>query len=76
MRLAPNGDDIWFYAMARLNGYKVAKAFSRYENSDCILSNYRVQDIALFNRNLYKRENDTQIKAVFDEYDIYRLIKD
>lgn len=76
MRLAPNGDDIWFYAMARLNGYKVAKAFSRYENSDCILSNYRVQDIALFNKNLYKRENDTQIKAVFDEYDIYRLIKD
>lgn len=76
MRLAPNGDDIWFYAMAQLNGYKVAKAFSRYENSNCILSNYRVQDIALYNNNLYKRKNDDQIKAVFEEYGIYGLITD
>ena len=74
MRLAPKGDDIWFFAMARLIGTLTVKAESRYADDDCVLTNQSVQDIALFNTNINACANDEQIKAVFHKYGIYPLL--
>lgn len=75
MKLAPKGDDIWFYAMARLNGYMTIKAFSHCDGCDNYLTNETVQDIALNRTNVGESGNDGQIAAVFKTYNIYDLLK-
>lgn len=76
MNLAPYGDDIWFYAMALLNGYTVSKVFTHDENGNDFLVNGSVQDVSLYHINTEGvNMNDKQIKAVFERYNICKLLK-
>lgn len=76
MSLAPYGDDIWFFAMALLNGFTVNKVFTHDKVGNDFLINESVQDISLFHVNTEgEKQNDKQIKAVFDRYNIYKHLK-
>jgi hypothetical protein len=74
MSLAPKADDIWFKAMALLNGTLSKKAYTH--NADGIdyveLEREAQTETALFNTNQY--ENDEQLKAVFSEYGLYDML--
>lgn len=74
--LSPYGDDIWLYVMAIRNGYKIHKVETRTQYGEDFLENASVQDMALCNQNCDEKNcrNDKQIKALFNRYDIYRLI--
>lgn len=75
MTLCPFGDDIWFYAMAKLNGYNVVKTKSDDPRGIVSMENPKVQKFALKNQNVGKINslNDRQIKSVFEKYNIYSL---
>ncbi|MDE5868733.1 MAG: hypothetical protein K2H18_00750, partial [Muribaculaceae bacterium] len=76
MSLAPYADDVWFHAMALLNGTSIVKAPAHSGDDIDHIENSAVQDIGLVNRNCnIERENDKQIKAIYDRYDIYPLLK-
>ena len=75
MTLAPHADDIWFKAMSLLQGTLSKKVFTRSSiGEDFIFLNGELQnETALWNINCAK--NDEQIKAVFEKYNIYQLLK-
>jgi len=64
--LAPNADDVWFKAMTLLNNTDVV--FIPTDMSK-FYSVPQIKRESLFKKN--KFENDIQIKAVFDKYDLY-----
>ena len=70
LSLCPNADDVWFKAMALLNntGCKKVNDDRDFFNRFLLLSNS--QDIALYKTNIV--DNDTQLKAVFDYYDLHK----
>lgn len=68
-------DDIWLNVMAMLKGTFTKQCYSRDKNSMEGVENESVQDIALANKNVTLGQNDIQIKAVFEKYGIYTLIK-
>ena len=68
-------DDIWLNAMAILKGTLTKQCYTRNKNCMEGLVNEDVQDIALANNNVTLGRNDIQIKAVFEKYGIYALIK-
>lgn len=76
MSLAPMGDDIWFKAMALLNGTHYKKAFTHHKQGlDCTeINEDSYMDTGLFINNNSTGKNDEQIKAVFSNYDLYNLI--
>jgi hypothetical protein len=63
MRLAPTGDDIWFWAMAKLKGTEYGLV-----NNGCTY----FPDVAPFNNGLYikniKSGNDRQIENVINRF--------
>ncbi|MBD5329075.1 MAG: hypothetical protein HDS03_04210 [Bacteroides sp.] len=74
-RLAPTADDIWFHAMAIMNGTEIVKVPSHSNDNEDHIENVLVQDIGLINQNCeLNRANDIQLKAVYDYYDIYPLL--
>lgn len=74
--LSPYGDDIWFYAMALSNGYTVSKVYTHDVCGNDYLVNDSVQDISLYHiNNEGDMLNDKQMKAVFEKYGIYKLLK-
>ncbi|WP_290121292.1 hypothetical protein [uncultured Duncaniella sp.] len=73
-RLAPLADDIWFYAMALLNGYRVKKCFTRSSSGEEYIQNEGVQAISLNSANVAGGKNDEQIRAVFEAYGIYDIL--
>lgn len=75
MLLAPKADDVWFYAMAILNGTKIRRAYTRSENGEEYLQNESMQDEALNHTNVAENGNDSQIAAVFTKFGIYELLK-
>jgi hypothetical protein len=64
--LAPVADDVWFKAMTLLRGVPCRKVVSGTK----ALPLYNNQDIALEHINVAKRQNDVQIKQVFEHYNI------
>lgn len=65
-------DDIWLKAMEILKKVNVVvvKAWKNY-----VIGIYGVQDeVNLMNQNVQGSGNDSSIKAVFDEYDIWKLL--
>lgn len=72
-------DDVWFTAMALLKGTPIKHVYTHYPNG-CAggIENKNVQDIGLYHRNdsYGNCRNDVQIKAVFDYYNIYSLIRE
>lgn len=74
--ICPTADDVWFTAMAKLNGRQIIKIQTRNSNGQDYLENSSVQDMGLCNINTGKNgKNDEQIKAVFTKYGIYDLIR-
>lgn len=67
MQLCPNGDDIWFKAMTLLNTTPVAKIGSTDGNFPVVRS---AQVSALHHRNVAAGQNDLQLQAVFDYFDL------
>lgn len=75
--LCPTADDIWFTAMAMLKGTNIAYTQGRYLNGFAgAVANLRMQKSGLIhqNENPMNPRNDTQIRAVFDRYNLYPLI--
>ncbi|MFD2239240.1 glycosyltransferase [Aureimonas populi] len=64
MRLCPQGDDIWFFWMARLAGTPQIQAEARFH----ILSWPQSQSVALFHENVYKDQNNIQIRSMEEAY--------
>lgn len=74
--ICPTADDVWFTAMALLNGTTVRKVATRSAIGEDYCLNRSVQDMGLFRINTGKNgHNDNQISAVFNKYGIYQLIK-
>ncbi len=71
MHLAPQGDDIWFWAMAVLQGKKVHVV--NYPEGEIQLIDGS-QDCALWKDNVLNCINDKQLAAVFAAYPKLRII--
>jgi hypothetical protein len=71
LSICPYADDVWFKAMALLHDTQSKKAPTFSRNGEDYLENSAVQDVALYHRNIGKRLNDMQIKAVFQKYDLF-----
>ena len=76
MDLCPYGDDIWFNAMAIINGTKVKKVPLRHSSGEDYTENPYVQDIGLCveNNSLTCSRNDIQIKKTFKYYGIDKIL--
>ena len=69
--ICPRADDIWFWAMAKLNGYDVAKVETKDVDGFDFFENQSVQDVALMNTNLSSIcENDRQFNSVIEKFAI------
>lgn len=75
MSICPFADDVWFKAMSLKKGTKVCSVFSHEKHGRDFLVNDYVQDIGLAQLNVCQNRNDSQIKAVFDKYDLYQYLK-
>ncbi|MGL5357387.1 MAG: hypothetical protein ACRDAQ_12760, partial [Cetobacterium sp.] len=76
MKLAPKADDIWFKAMTlkkniECKKIKLNKAFGK-----IFIGLEDGQDIALCKTNVGENQNDIQLKAVFDYYNLWEKLKD
>lgn len=65
MRLAPKGDDIWFYFAGLITGTLKVKIPSNFENPPLVAGS---QDVALWKDNLTNDGNDPQIKLVQNHF--------
>ncbi len=64
MRIAPSGDDIWFWAMGRLNGTKYKIVQHELQNFDPVDPSEK----GLFEEVNSKEGNDIQFKNLMNEY--------
>lgn len=71
MRLAPDADDVWFKAMTLMMDIPVQCVGKDLRNRITIKGS---QHVALSKSNVGQERNDEQLKAVFDYYDLYKLI--
>lgn len=75
LKICKTADDVWFTAMALLEGTPIRKVPTRNPRGEDYLLNEDVQDMGLFNINTGESgKNDIQIKEVFDRYNIWRFI--
>ena len=71
MSICPTADDIWFFAMAHLNGFNTCKSFTRDSTGNDFLENPSVQDVALKQINkIVNCKNDIQLTAVIKKYNL------
>lgn len=76
LSICPTADDVWFTAMAKLNGTPIMKVETRSPKGEDYVSNYEVQDMGLCRINTGRfGKNDEQIQAVFSRYGIYDFIR-
>lgn len=77
MELCPYADDVWFNAMAILNGTPIQKVQLRHSSGEDYVSNPYVQDIGLCveNNSLTCSRNDIQIKKTFEYYGIDKILE-
>ena len=66
MKLCPQGDDLWFWLMAKKNGYMASKIFTHDNFGRDFLENTNVQDIGLYKSN-FRLGNDTQFKNLIEQ---------
>lgn len=76
MKLAPRADDIWFKAMTLKNEVKCKKIKLSKEFHKKFIDLEDGQDIALSKINVGENQNDIQLKAVFDYYNLWEKLKD
>lgn len=72
MDISPTADDVWFNAMARLKGTEIRKSHTHTPNGEDFFVNENLQADGLnsINNAPGKNNNDAQIKAVCEKYDI------
>ena len=72
MNICKYGDDVWFYAMWRLNGNRAVKTKTKDPHGCVSIENPDVKESALKTINVAKGSslNDKQIKSVFERYNI------
>ncbi len=70
MNICPTADDVWFNAMARLNGTEIHKITAHSSIDEVFLVNDKLQSGGLCVKNNDPNDcrNDKQIKAVFEKY--------
>ena len=69
-KLCPYGDDVWFKAMSLLQNTKARKISNKNVNYSIL----GTQKVTLKNINVHDHQNDTQLKQVFDHYNLYSKI--
>ena len=67
MKLCPTADDVWFKAMTLLNDAPVAKIGKSPGNFPVVKA---AQALALHHENVKAGQNDIQLKAVFDHFEL------
>lgn len=75
MTLCPKSDDVWLNAMLLLNGVKVCKAFTHDAHGEDFYYNVSPHVGTLWAENQRPDGNDVQLKAVWEKYDLYKLLK-
>jgi glycosyltransferase involved in cell wall biosynthesis len=70
VKLAPKADDIWFWAMAVLNGTKIIVIP---DNISEVVTVERTQDVCLFSSNVHEGGNDVQLENVVRHYPNLKL---
>lgn len=76
LSICPTADDVWFTAMALRNGTFINKIETRNIKGEDYVENTNVQDVALSKINTGDNgKNDSQIRAVFEKYRIFDIIK-
>ena len=80
LSLCPSADDVWFAAVEMCNSIPIVHVpyeFVRTPSSQMkdLLENDDVQDIGLQQTNVLQRQNDVQMKAVFDHFNLYEKLK-
>ncbi|OWV05678.1 MULTISPECIES: hypothetical protein [unclassified Fibrobacter] len=76
LSICPTADDVWFNAMARLQGTPICKAFTHSNIGEDYLDKLSPLEAGLGHNNNNPQNclNDIQIKAVFEKYSIYKLL--
>lgn len=75
LQLCPSADDIWFCCMAlkaKTPVVQIARLFDVYHEMYQI---EEVQDMALANTNIGDKCNDSQLNAVFNEYNLWSCLQ-
>lgn len=75
MKLSPYADDLWYKSMQLLVGTPVVQLPRNRSWFNTMYSDEAVQDIALANTNVNENRNDSQLKAIFDYYNLYQKLK-
>lgn len=72
MNICSHADDVWFKCMCLQNGMNSRLALV---HEPVYYENESVQDVALYNTNVNKNDNDRQILSVFGKYNLYSKLK-
>lgn len=72
LRLCPLGDDIWFKAMALLNGTQTVMVYNKSMEFPTIPGS---QENALWHENVTEQKNDEHLKNIFDLYKLYKYLE-
>ena len=76
MSLCPYGDDIWFYAMAIKNNTKTLKSPSNQVDGDFVdIYDESLDTLSIKNTSAEDNRNDKQFKAVFEKYQLWKMLK-
>ena len=74
MRFCPTGDDLWFWLMAKKNGYKGAKIYTHERFGQDSISIGEVQDKALYKTNI--SYNDMMFKSLVENCQAGKYLSD
>lgn len=72
LNFCPLGDDIWFKAMALLNGTRTAMVYNTSVDTPTIPGS---QKNALWHKNVTGQKNDEHLKNIFDLYNLYKYLE-
>ena len=76
LKICPTEDDLWFKAMAMINGVKARRVNGELMTDDSMVLVRGSQVVALCHANVKDDGNYEQIKKVFEEFDLASLLKD
>lgn len=74
MELCPKADDIWFYAMALLNNTPNHWVATNHPEGYYHTLEHYSNSLSLSNTNAQEKGNDTQLKRVFEKYNLYKKL--
>ena len=76
LKICPRADDVWLHAMCMLNGTKIKKAFTHDAHGVDFIYNVSPHVGTLWAENQLDDGNDIQLRAVWEKYDLYKLLKE